>query len=142
VRRTKSEQGGSPLKKNQRADRMHHADDEDTHGRRQAEAGIAPGVLRPRRLRRNLRPREQAPLPAERLGGIGFVFMPPDRIIAPWPNHNAITPDDQQRLLCVVDFVNAARPDGPCWIWPERGEPVLLGTCPSRYRRRATRWSP
>ena len=78
------------------------------------------------RQRRYERPREQAPLPAERLGGIGFVFMPPDRIIAPWPTHTAMTPDDQRRLLCVLDFVNAARPDGPCWIWPERGEPVLL----------------
>jgi hypothetical protein len=65
--------------------------------------------VRPHRRRRNLRPREAAPLPAEKIEQLPLVFDGIDRVIAPWPNHDAMTPLDEQRLLCVLDMVGAAR---------------------------------
>ena len=57
------------------------------------------------RHRRRLRPREEAPLPAERVAQLPLMFDGVDRIIAPWPTHAAMTPTDQQRLLCVIDGI-------------------------------------
>jgi hypothetical protein len=34
-----------------------------------------------------------------------------------------MTPDDQRRLLCVLDYNSATPPSGACWIWPERAQP-------------------
>jgi hypothetical protein len=45
---------------------------------------------------------------------------------------------NQQRLLFVLDYVRAARPDGPCWIWAERRAPEPIeapdiGRWPARW---------
>jgi hypothetical protein len=34
-----------------------------------------------------------------------------------------MTPTYQRRLLCVPDYIRAARPNCPLWIWPERRTP-------------------
>jgi len=62
------------------------------------------------RPRRRLRPREEAPLPAERVAEQPSVVAD-GKIIAPWMSHGAMTPEDQRRLLAVLDFVNAAQPN-------------------------------
>ena len=68
-------------------------------------------------------PRHPLPLPPERIAAQPMVFDGVDRIIAPWPTHDAMTPEDQRRLLCVLDYVNAAPPNCACWLRPERREP-------------------
>ena len=90
-----------------------------------ANVGAAPGV-RPGRPRRNARPREAAPLPAERIEQLPLVFDGVDRVIAPWPTHAAMTPEDRRRLVCVLDYFRAARPNCACCIWRERREPVPI----------------
>jgi hypothetical protein len=78
------------------------------------------------RRRRRLPSREQAALPAAKIEQLPLVFDGVDRIIAPWPTHAVMTPTDQQRLLCVLDYVRAARPNCPLWLWPERTQPEPL----------------
>ena len=90
------------------------------------------------RPRRNLRPREQAPLPAAKIEQLPLVFDGVDRIIAPWPTHAAMTETDQRRLLCVLDYIRVAHLDRPCWVWPDR-EPVPIGA--PDITRWIARWS-
>ena len=47
---------------------------------------------------------------------MAFVWDGNGRIVAPWPNHAAMTPLDQRRLLCVLDYVNTAPPNCASWI--------------------------
>jgi hypothetical protein len=83
-------------------------------------------------------PRHALPLPTERLAEQPFVVAD-GKIIAPWMSHGAMTPEDQRRLLCVLDYVNAAQPNCACWIWPERREPVPIEA--PDIRRWLARWA-
>ena len=78
-------------------------------------------------------------MPAERIAEQPFVYSD-GRIIAPWPTHAAMTADDQRRLLCVLDYVRAAKPDCACWIWPERRAPEPVKT-DGNLRNWLARWS-
>jgi hypothetical protein len=84
-------------------------------------------------------PRHAAPLPAERVAAQPFVYFD-GRIIAPWPTHAAMTPDDERRLLAVLDYVRVAKPDAACWLWPERGAPEPIKT-DGDLRHWLVRWS-
>jgi hypothetical protein len=68
----------------------------------------------PDTLRVKERPRHEAALPRTQWADQPFVWDGNGRIIAPWPSHGAMTPDDERRLLCVLDSVRAAPPDKPC----------------------------
>jgi hypothetical protein len=62
-----------------------------------------------------------------------------DRLIAPWPRNAEMRDSlNQRRLLCVLDYVRAARPARPLWIWPERREPAPVENQDPRWLER---WS-
>ena len=46
---------------------------------------------------------------------------------------------DQQRLVCVLDFVAASPPDCACWLWPERSKPEPIKA--DDLRTWLARWS-
>lgn len=94
-----------------------------------------------RHRRRNMPAREQAALPPERVAEVGFVWWPDaGRIIAPWARTSEAIHDplNQQRLLCVLDYVRAVRPTQPCWLWPERAKPAPIEADPRWFDRWAS----
>ena len=80
------------------------------------DIGHASLARMPRRVQHRHKPRHAAPLPAERVAALPFVWSPTaGRIIAPWSSHAGMSERDQQRLVCVLDFVAASPPDCACW---------------------------
>ena len=80
--------------------------------------------MKPRR--RNLRPRTQAPLPAERLAEQPFVWNAfTSRVVAPWPRGTPLTIEEQSKLLAVLARVDELRPDGVVWVWPDATRPPV-----------------
>ena len=63
--------------------------------------------------------RHKAPLPAERVAEVGFVYDPTTaRLICPWkkgPLHFL----DESRLLAVLARVDTLQIDAPVWIWSD-----------------------
>jgi hypothetical protein len=88
--------------------------------------------------RRNLRPRTQAPLPAERLAEQPFIYCS-GRLIAPWPRH-ALWPDEAAKLAAVVDQIDTygAALRVPCWLWPDARPPTPVNAADPNFVRR---WS-
>jgi hypothetical protein len=77
------------------------------------------------RHRRRLSPRELSPLPRERVAEMPWVWNGyTGRLVAPWPRH-PLWPEEQAQLLAVMARVDALRPDGVVWLWPDaRRAPV------------------
>jgi hypothetical protein len=75
---------------------------------------------RSRRPRRNERPREEAPLPPERLAEQPFVWDPfTSRLVAPWPRGTPLTVEEQHQLLALMARIDALRLEGVVWVWPD-----------------------
>ena len=58
---------------------------------------------------------------------------------APWCNRGTFDPLNEQRLLCVLDYVRAARADCPCWS--QNGLALEPIKCDGDPRRWIARWS-
>jgi hypothetical protein len=71
---------------------------------------------------------------------VGFVFAPPDRIVAPWPRH-VLWPDEEQKVLVVMQQVEefGAALHAPCWLFPDGRAPTPV-TC-DNPRSWLARWS-